>query len=122
VHGQSGTAQRLYIAPIPFALVDGTAHRRTLILPSERLVPWALRPIGSLGRREVDEVVAAYSFHVRTNELATRMIPNPTRGRERLFTACRLDGDPFEEVVVRGCQAILEELEPPSPTSCPGPC
>jgi hypothetical protein len=103
--------QRLYVAPTPFALVDGTAHRRTLILPSEQPVPSALRLIGSLGRREVDKVVAAYSFDLRTNELATRMIPNPTGGREHLFTAYRLDSDPLEEVVMRGRQEILEELE-----------
>lgn len=101
----------MYVAPTPFALAEGTAHHRTLILPADHSVPRNFREVGTLRRREVDEVVGSYSFNLETNELTTTRIPNPHAGREHVFTAYRLDGDPLDLVTLRNCSAILSELD-----------
>lgn len=43
--------------------------------------------VGTLTRREVDQVVVAYSFDLRTNKLATTQIANPNAGREHVFNS-----------------------------------
>lgn len=59
--------RKMYVAPTPFALVDGTAHQRTLILPEGYAVDKDLAEVGILTRREVETIVVAYSFDLRTN-------------------------------------------------------
>jgi len=85
----------------PFALTEGTAHLRTLIVPTNMAVDIDLVEVGTLTRREVDEVVIAYSFDLRTNELATRLVENPNAGREHIFKAYRMAGDPPDQVSMR---------------------
>jgi len=94
--------RKMYVAPTPFALAQGTAHRRTLILPSEHPVDPGLVEVGELVRLEVEQVVVAYSFDLRTNELSTVLVPNPNAGRTHLFKAYRASGDPTERVTLRG--------------------
>ena len=43
--------RKMYVAPTPFALAEGTAHRRTLILPADMSVDDDLVEIGRLTRR-----------------------------------------------------------------------
>ena len=93
--------RKMYVAPTPFALAEGTAHRRTLILPMEHPVDGDLVEIGTLTRREVKNVVTAYSFDLVTNEIETRLVPNPNAGREHGFNAYRLPGDPSDPVTMR---------------------
>ena len=93
--------RKMYVAPTPFALVEGTAHRRTLILPAEMPVDSDLVEIDHLNRREVDHLVVAYNFDLRTNELTTGLVPNPTAGTEHAFRAYRLAGDPVGPLVLR---------------------
>ena len=95
--------RKMYVAPTPFALAEGTAHRRTLILPAEHEVDPDLLECGTLTRREVRQVVAAYSFNLRTNDLRTRLIPNPNAGRTHVFKAYRTRDDPTEPVTLRTC-------------------
>jgi hypothetical protein len=90
--------RKMYVAPTPFALAEGTAHRRTLIIPDGHEVDDDLVEVGTLVRREVDEIVVAYSFDLRTNEIATSHVPNPNAGREHVFKAYRLAGDPSDPV------------------------
>ena len=45
--------RKMYVAPTPFALALGTAHRRTLILPADMAVPNTLIQVGTFTRREV---------------------------------------------------------------------
>ena len=90
--------RKMYVAPTPFALVNGTAHRRTLIVPVDTLVDADLVEIGELTRREVAQMVVAYQFDLRTNEISTTLVPNPSAGREHVFKIFRLDGDPVEGV------------------------
>ena len=93
--------RKMYVAPTPFALVEGTAHRRTLILPAEHPVDGDLGECGVLVRREVQKIVAAYSFDLLSNEIGTRLVSNPNAGREHRFIAYRVSDDPLERVTLR---------------------
>ena len=93
--------RKMYVAPTPFALVEGTAHRRTLILPMRHPVDGDLVEIGTLTRREVKKVVTAYSFDLVANEIETRLVPNPNAGREHVFSAYRFPDDPSDPVALR---------------------
>ncbi len=64
--------RKMYVAPTPFALADGTAHRRTLILPAADSPGDEFERVGTLTRREVDDLVVAYQFDLRSIELRTR--------------------------------------------------
>jgi hypothetical protein len=100
----------MYVAPTPFALAEGTAHRRTLILPEDHPVDDGLIEVGTLTRREVDEMVVAYSFDLRVNEIATTKVPNPSGGKAHIFKAYRVTGDPVERVSLRERSRVLAAL------------
>lgn len=104
--------RKMYVAPTPFALAEGTAHRRTLILPEDHPVDDGLMEVGTLTRQEVDEVVVAYSFDLRINEIATTKIPNPSRGKVHIFKAYRMTGDPVERVFLRERSRVMAALTP----------
>lgn len=93
--------RKMYVAPTPFALAEGTAHRRTLILPADQPVDNDLVENSTLNRKEVERMVVAYQFDLRTNELQTTFVSNPNAGREHIFKAYRLRDDPMETVVLR---------------------
>jgi hypothetical protein len=103
--------RKMYVAPTPFALAEGTAHRRTLILPEGHEVDRDLVEVGTLRRREVDQVVVAYSFDLRTNKIATTNVPNDGAGREHVFKAYRDSGDPAEAVTLRMINQVLANLD-----------
>lgn len=86
--------RKMYVAPTPFSLAEGTAHHRTLILPEGHAVDGSLAMVGKLTRREVDRVVVAYSFDLRTHEISTETVSNPTAGCDHVFHAYRLADDP----------------------------
>lgn len=90
--------RKMYVAPTPFSLAEGTAHHRTLILPAEMSVQDGLTEIATLTRREVERMIVAYNFDMRTNELTTDLVPNPNAGREHVFKAYRMEGDPMTPV------------------------
>ena len=103
--------RKMYVAPTPFALTEGTAHQRTLILPANESVSPKLESVGDLLRREADEVVAAYAFDLRTNELTTTKVRNPNGGREHRFAAYRLAGEPRSPVRLRDHGQVLAALD-----------
>ena len=90
--------RKMYVAPTPFALANGTAHRRTLIIPKDHEVDNDLVEVGTLVRREVKKIVVAYSFDLRTNKIKTKHVPNPNVGCEHVFKAYRVAGDPSDQV------------------------
>jgi hypothetical protein len=102
--------RKMYVAPTPFALAEGSAHRRTLIVPADEKVDDDLVEVGTLVRKEVDQVVVAYQFDLRTNELATTHVPNPNAGREHVFKAYRVADDPHDEVTLRDRKQVLADL------------
>ena len=93
--------RKMYVAPTPYALAKGTAHRRTLILPEGHEVDNNLVVVGKLTRKEVSHIVVVYSFDLRTNEMTTTIVPNPSAGREHVFVAYRVAGDPPVPVSLR---------------------
>ena len=82
--------RKMYVVPTPFRIADGLAHQRTLILPSEHAPGNDFIDVGELVRREADQLVVAYTFDLRTNELGAEGVPNPHAGREHRFRAWRL--------------------------------
>ena len=100
--------RKMYVAPTPFALAEGTAHRCTLILPEKQLVDDDLIEVAVLTRKEVKQMVVAYNFDLQTNELSTRLVPNPAAGRAHVFKVYRINGDP-EEPVTLSERAIRKE-------------
>lgn len=86
--------RKMYVAPTPFALVEGTVHQRTLIVPADHAVEGPFVCAGELVRREANQIVAAYQFDLRRNEISTTTVPNPNAGQEHAFRAYRLHGDP----------------------------
>lgn len=93
--------RKMYVAPTPFALVEGAAHHRTLILPAGMPAEDGLAEVATLTRQEVSHLVVAYSFDLRTNELATATVPNPHAGRKHAFKAYRLGGDPATPITLQ---------------------
>ena len=93
--------RKMYVAPTPFALAEGTAHHRTLVLPVNMEVDDDIVEVSTLRRREADRITVAYTFDLRTNELDTTLVENPNAGREHVFKAYRIDGDPREPVRLR---------------------
>jgi hypothetical protein len=81
--------RKMYVIPTPFALVDGAAGHRTLILPEDAPVSSAVQSVGELVRTEVEEIIVAYAFDLRTRQLTTRTIANPMAGQEHRFRAYR---------------------------------
>lgn len=82
--------RKMYVVPTPFRLAEGLAHHRTLILPIDFELGGGFVEVGQLVRREADQLVVAYSFDLRANELRTKKIPNPNAGSEHHFRAWRL--------------------------------
>jgi hypothetical protein len=103
--------RKMYVAPTPFALAEGTAHHYTLILPASEAVSPDLKKVGELDRREVTAVVGSYTFDLRSNELATKKVPNPNAGHVHKFIAYRMEGEPAAAVTLRARSTVLAELE-----------
>jgi len=103
--------RKMYVAPTPYALAEGTAHRLTLILPANEGTGSGFSEVGELRRTEVEKIVVAYQFDLRENIISIDTAPNPNAGREHLFKAYRVIGDPMDAVVLRNRNQILSELE-----------
>ena len=76
--------------PTPFALTGGTTGLTTLIVPEHLDAPAGFREVGRLSRTEAAELVVAYQFDLRSNELRVERAPNPHAGVEHRFVAYRL--------------------------------
>jgi hypothetical protein len=82
--------RKMYVAPTPYGLLNGAAHHQTLILPSDVTVPEGYKEVGSIVRKEVEELIIKYSFDLLNNELSPERVSNPNAGREHTFRALRL--------------------------------
>src|SRR5947207_7610861 len=74
--------RKMYVVPTPFRLVDGVAHHRTLILPDEVTPGKGFDCVGALARVESAELIVAYSFDLKTNEIVPKKVPNPGAGKK----------------------------------------
>lgn len=97
--------RKMYVAPTPFALSEGTTGLMTLIVPKAMEIDPRFQIVGKLDRTEADTLVASYTFDLRTNELNANTIPNPNAGASHEFVACRL-ADQASKPVTMSCNAI----------------
>lgn len=82
--------RKMYVVPTPYALAEGTVGLSTLIMPEDMSVDGTMfQAVGEIIRTEVDEVVIAYEFNLKTNEMKTHLAPNPNAGQSHRFIAYR---------------------------------
>ncbi|HUY87757.1 MAG TPA: hypothetical protein VMV10_03390 [Pirellulales bacterium] len=93
--------RKMYVVPTPFRLVDGVAHKQTLILPAAFKPGREIVEVGELARREASELIVGYSFDLQTNELIPKKVANPGSGREHRFRAWRMRTSPKGSVSMR---------------------
>jgi hypothetical protein len=91
--------RKMYVVPTPFRLIDGAAHRQTLVLPADVDPGEALVAVGDLVREEARELMVGYAFDLRTNALTPTAIPNPRVGQKHAFRAWRVPGPGANEGV-----------------------
>jgi len=82
--------RKMYVAPTPFALTEGTTGLRTLILPADWPVDNRFRAVGDLQRVESQNLVVGYSFDLKTNVIIPQTVPNPNAGVQHNFRAYRV--------------------------------
>jgi hypothetical protein len=102
--------RKMYVAPTPFALTEGTTGLMTLILPEKIEVDARYREVGQLNRVEADHLVVGYAFDLRTNELKAERIPNPRAGTEHRFVAYRLTSQAIKPVFMAGNIPVPQEI------------
>lgn len=84
--------RKMYVAPTPFALTEGTTGLMTLILPESMGGDPRFQEVGRLTRTEAASLVVGYNFDLRNNNLIAERAPNPRAGTEHRFVAYRLLG------------------------------
>jgi hypothetical protein len=101
--------RKMYVAPTPFALTEGTTGQHTLIVPAGYSIDdQRVEVIGDLVRVETTQLVVGYSFDLRSNVLEPQLVPNPHAGREHGFTAYRRRGVGHGTVSLRA--HVVEEI------------
>jgi hypothetical protein len=84
--------RKMYVAPTPFALLEGATAQRTLLLPADQRVDKRLVSVGKIERIEADQLVVGYNFDLRKNILRPEFAPNPGAGQAHRFVAYRAVG------------------------------
>lgn len=105
--------RKMYVVRTPYALADGLAGQRTLILPSGWDVPDAFKAVGMVERCEAKETAVGYKFDLRTSQLHVVSEPNPNAGRAHTFTAYRPDDGDDSQVALK--TAIVRRRKRSSP-------
>jgi hypothetical protein len=102
--------RKMYVAPTPFALTDGTTGQATLITSADLAGEGRLKKVGDLVRVEAEHIVVGYTFDLRTNVLTPQLAPNPSADVEHTFTAYRLQGVGGEAVTMKDSMAVQRVL------------
>lgn len=104
--------RKMYVAPTPFALTEGTTGLMTLIVLEDMKPDSKYQEVGRLSRVEADTLVVGYTFDLRTNEIKAERISNPSAGTEHKFVAYRLISQSSKPVTMAGGEpAIVENDE-----------
>ena len=90
----------MYVAPTPFAVVQGLTGTRTLLVPASWKPPRGFKSVGNVIRVEAPQLVVGYEFDLKTNEIAAKTIPNPSAGRKHRFVAYRIASDSDKPVML----------------------
>jgi hypothetical protein len=93
--------RKMYVAPIPFGLLDGLDRQVTLILLAGEPVDHRFSLVGEIERVETPKVVTKYTFDLKTNDLTTSEEDNPTAGTVHKFKAYRLKEAPRTAVKLK---------------------
>lgn len=101
--------RKMYVAPTPFALTEGTTGLMTLILPEGMKRDPRYQEVGRLARLEADSLIVGYTFDLRTNDLRAEHILNPNAGTEHRFVAYRLAGQATKLVSMVACLPVIAE-------------
>jgi len=101
--------RKMYVAPTPFALAEGTTGLMTLILPEGIESDPRYQEVGQLTRVENETLVVGYTFDLRTNELKAERVPNPSAGTEHRFVAYRLTSQATKPVSMMNRMPISVE-------------
>lgn len=101
--------RKMYVAPTPFALTEGTTGLMTLIVPEGTIADDRYQEVGRLVRAEADTLVVGYTFDLRTNELKAERVPNPKAGTEHRFVAYRLKSQGAKHVSMSPRAGQVEE-------------
>ncbi len=84
--------RKMYVAPTPFALLEGSTAQRTLLLPAQQGVDERLVSVGQIERVEADRLIVGYNFDLRKNVLRPEFADNPGAGQAHRFVAYRAVG------------------------------
>ncbi|MBS1186622.1 MAG: hypothetical protein H6R04_640 [Burkholderiaceae bacterium] len=101
--------RKMYVAPTPFALTEGSTGLMTLILPENFGSDDRYQVVGNLTRIEAKTLVVGYNFDLRTNELCADSVPNPNAGTQHRFVAYRLKGQSSKPVSMTGALVQPDE-------------
>lgn len=101
--------RKMYVAPTPFALTQGTTGLMTLIVPRNIVPDDRFHEVGKLTRIEAETLVVGYTFDLRTNELTAERIPNPRAGTEHHFVAYRLRSQTPKPVSMLSHIPVIED-------------
>jgi hypothetical protein len=99
--------RKMYVAPTPFALTEGTTGLTTLIVPEGMKADSRYQEVGRLIRFEAATLIVGYAFDLRTNELRAETLPNPSAGTEHRFVAYRLESQATKPVTMADAWRIL---------------
>lgn len=103
--------RKMYVAPTPFALTEGTTGLMTLIVPANMKADDRFKSVGRLERVEADSLVVGYSFDLRTNELLAESVPNPRARTTHKFVAYRLKSQSSKKVTMAESKAFLHDTD-----------
>ncbi|HEY2283419.1 MAG TPA: hypothetical protein VGH60_07705 [Solirubrobacteraceae bacterium] len=92
--------RKMYVVRTPYAIAEGLAGQRTLVLPSGWAVPDSFKPVGAIERREADEVAVGYEFDLKASQLHVISEQNPTAGKVHIFRAYRPEDGTDDPVVL----------------------
>lgn len=103
--------RKMYVAPTPFAITEGTTGLLTLIVPATMVADDSFRQVGNLTRTEAERLVVGYRFDLRSNELQADLVDNPSAGTEHNFIAYRLKDQSDKPVsMLARPPAVSEEM------------
>lgn len=102
--------RKMYVAPTPFALTNGTTGLMTLIVPESVKANDRFQEVGRLERIEAAELVVGYAFDLRTNELRAERVPNPRAGTAHRFVAYRLKTQSSKQVSMIASNSVKNDV------------
>ena len=90
--------RKMYVAPTPYALTEGTENQITLITPASVKQNDGFKKVGHLTRIEAKKLIIGYEFDLVSNDINANKIDNPNADKPHEFCAYRIFSDNGPEV------------------------